>query len=269
MMKNPTIILIAASIAAASFVGWRVHAMRHAETNHFEEVYDPSLSFSGGCPAVVGAAEQLFHNPDVSGRSTLTVLALGDSRTAFEPRRLASYTIPTDQKIIEGRRAGLRRREGVLLDLWAQCRSVRPTLITPLYLGVRQAIADLRAKGCAASSQCGLWVATDLEENADRAIRERIEGRGHGGPLPLPLENSGIEITFCGYAGTQGRVLGPSGRETGRSAVRGPHRDDRLQAVWRSLFARPELVTFEPYCPQPTTGSATGPDRLGALSEVH
>ncbi len=251
-MKHPFIILIAASIASVSFVAWRIHVMKDDPANASVEIYDPSLSFTGGCQAVVGSADERFRDPGVSAASTLTVLALGDAATAYEPRRIATYSIPTDRKVIEGKQAGIERRQRLLRDLWERCRSVHPTLVTPIFLGVQQALADLRAKGCKAVGRCGLWVATDLEENADRAIAARFRGyRKSTVPLPPTLDNRGIEVTFCGYAQTAGRILGPSGREIRRSAARDPYRDNRLQAVWQSLFTRPQIVKFEPYCPQP------------------
>jgi len=194
----------------------------------------------------------VLRNPGLSENSTLTVLALGDASTAYEPRRLTTYAIPTDRKVIEGRHASAERQARLLQDLRTRCRSVRPTLVTPIYLGVKQAIADLRADGCKAGSRCGLWVSTDLEENGDRAIEATLDGRHDARkPLPTLLDNSGIRVTFCGFAETAGRLVGPSGREIRKAVPRDPRRDDRLQAVWRSLFASSDLVSFEPYCPQP------------------
>jgi hypothetical protein len=251
-MKQPIIIFASVCIASAGFVAWRVQAMRHHTVNHYESIYDPSLSFTGGCQALVGTAEKVLSDPGLSAGSTLTVLALGDASTADEPWRMAEYTIPMARKVIEGRRASVERQQRLLQDLWVRCRSVRPTLVTPIYLGVTQAIADLRADGCKEGLHCELWVSTDLEENGVRAIKERIRRRqGAREPLPEPLDNSGIAVTFCGFAQTAGRLVGPSGREIGKATARGPHRDDRLQAVWRSLFTHPELVRFEPYCPEP------------------
>jgi hypothetical protein len=249
-MKQPIVILISASVVTVSFIGWRVHAMKHQRVNHFEVVHDPSLSFTGGCSSLIGAAESVLGSPRVSTESTLTVLALGDGSTAYEPRRLATYAVPTNRKVIEGRHAGIERRERLLRDLEAQCRSVQPTLVTPIYIGVKQAVADLQTQGCKEGSQCGLWVSSDLEENGVRAIEERINRARHPKePLPEPLDNSGIEVTFCGFAQTAGHLVDPSGREIRRAAARDPRRDDRLQTVWRALFTKSELVKFEPYCP--------------------
>ena len=93
---------------------------------------------------------------------------------------------------------------------------------------------------------------TDLEENGDRVIEATINGKRNARKsLPEPLDNSRISVIFCGLAETAGRLIGPSGREIRKAVPRDPRRDERLQAVWRSLFASSELVSFEPYCPQP------------------
>ena len=256
-MKHPLVILISACLASVSFVGWRMHAMRNHTVNHYELVQDPSRSYTGGCASIVGTAEGGLRDPGVSADSTLTVLALGDQSTANEPRRLAAYTIPTARKVIEGRRAAVERENRLLQDLRARCESVRPTPVSPIYLGVKQAVADLQAEGCKEGAHCGLWVSTDLEENGVHAIEQRISpGGARGDPLPARLDNSGITVTFCGFAQTAGHFPGRSGREIRSAVIRDPRRDDRLLAVWQSLFARPELVHFAPYCPDPNVSLA-------------
>jgi hypothetical protein len=258
-MKNPIVIPIAACITFVSFVGWRVHIMRHRTVSRFELVYDPSLSFTGGCESLAGAAEAVLSSPSLSADSTLTVLVLGEPSTAYEPRRLAKYATPSDRKVIEGRHASTERKQHLLEDLRARCRSVRPTLVTPIYLAVKQAVADLRAGGCKADSRCELWVSTDLEENGDRAIEAKVDGRrGSRKSLPELLDNDGIKVKFCGFAEKAGHLVGTSGREIRKAVPRGAHRDERLQAVGRSLFASSELVSFEPYCPQPAILPAQG-----------
>jgi hypothetical protein len=269
-MKNPVVILISACVATVSFVGWRAHTMRSQIVNQFAEVQDPSLSFTGGCASMVGSAEAVLRDPNLSAKSTLTVLVLGDDSTAREPRRLATYSIPASRKVIEGKRATVGRQGILLQDLWTQCESVRPTSISPIFLGVKQAIADLRAEGCKDGSQCGLWVNSDLEENGVRAIKERINRARHAKEqLPIPLDNGGIMVTFCGFAQTVGLLVDPSGHEVRRTVARDPGRDDRLQAVWRALFTRPELVSFQPYCPEPSSsrgheGTVGRPERAEA-----
>lgn len=268
-MKHHLLILISACIATTSFIGWRVHVIRHETTNAYGAVYDPSLSFTGGCRALVGSVDHLLHSPGVSATATLTAFVLGDASTAAEPRRLATYAIPTDRKVIEGKQASAKRTVSLLRDVWGRCESVRPTLMTPIYLGIQQTLADLHAKGCKVGSRCSLWVATDLEENVDHGIKARLRGsRAAAAPLPRALDNRGIQVTFCGFAQTAGRIVGPSGREIGKAAARGPNQDARLRSVWRSLFSIPQLVSFEPYCPQPSVLVLREAPKLATPSEA-
>ncbi len=69
--------------------------------------------------------------------------------------------------------------------------------------------------------------------------------------LPLPINNEGVDVVFCGLAVTAGRMVDPPGREIRRTLPRDPGREDRLRQIWRSLFTRREAVRFEPYCPTP------------------
>jgi len=71
-------------------------------------------------------------------------------------------------------------------------------------------------------------------------------------------------VTFCGYAATAGRIIDPSGREVRKFATRNPAREDRMQRIWRSVFASPERVKFEPYCPKPSDPGAYTATRVSS-----
>lgn len=252
-MSKASVLVLLACVSAAAFVGWRVHAMSGATVDHFAILEDPSTSYTGECEAAIGSAEAVLRSPGASPRSKLIFLALGDGLTANEPRELGKYDLPVSRKVIEGGRAKERHEAALLEKISRACRSVRPTAISPIFLGVKQALADLKSAGCAKGSGCKLWVNSDLEENVEPGIRSRLSRAGGRGPLPAALDNEGIGVTFCGYASTAGRVLGPTGKEIRRFGARSPGREDRMQTVWRSLFVNAEHVTFEPYCPKPGT----------------
>lgn len=169
-MKSHFIVLIAGSIASSIFILWRVNAMGHDPITYREAVYDPSLSFAGGCKALVGVANDLLLEPSASSRASLSVSVMGDASTADEPRPIVEYPIPESREIIGGRHAGDDLRGKTLEDLWTKCAALHSTSVSPIHLGVQQAIADLHAKGCKVGTRCELWVATDLEENADQEI---------------------------------------------------------------------------------------------------
>jgi hypothetical protein len=234
------------------FVGWRVHAVKTQVTPHFEIVEDFSLSHAQGCDSLVGLAERVLNTQSVARNSTLTVLAVGDQTTADEPWQLARYSIPRDDKVLEGRTEKLRRQQDILRDLRNRCRAARRTTISPIFLGVKQAVADLRAQGCKPNSRCALLVDSDLEENVEPSIKKSLNA-GDGRHVSLPsIANAGIGVTFCGLAVRAGRIVGPSGREIRKFPLHDPGRDDRLRQIWGSLFSKREAVRFEPYCPTPS-----------------
>jgi len=235
------------------FVAWRVNAGRTLKINHAMLIHDPSLSHPDGCSAVIGLAERAFGTDALSSRSTLTMLAVGDESSAYQPKLVAKYAVPKNRKAIEGRSATITRRQQLLSDLRMKCESLRPTLISPISLGLKQGIAQLRALGCKDNFDCHLYINSDGEENADSSIRRALDGsRGKSQTLPAALDNKGIHVVFCGLAVRAGRIVDPSGREIRRTPPHDPGRDDRLRSTWTSLFAEPQLVSFEPYCPQPS-----------------
>jgi len=238
MASTAQMATVAASLAlAATFVGWRVHATRTHPNVQVEIVKDPSRSTTDGCESLIGLAEGTLAVDGVSAKSTLTVILVGDAATANEPTLLASYAMPFSTKVVEARNASRRRQARLLGDLLAKCRAARRTDVSPIFLAVKQAIADLRSRGCNMGSHCELLVDSDLEENGEPAIRSRLDGVANEKPLPAVLDNSEIAVSFCGLAATGGGV------------VRDPNREDRLRLTWRSLFSAQDLVSFKPYCP--------------------
>ncbi|MFI5089729.1 MAG: hypothetical protein ACHP7P_06695 [Terriglobales bacterium] len=251
-MKASTVVVIVAFLTVAAVVGWRVYAMNNKTVNHFAVVADPSLSYSGGCESAVGSAERVLRGPGISPNSKLLFLALGDRSTAYEPRELAKYDVPSSRRVMEARHANESRQAILLRDLSAKCAAVRPTSISPIFLGVKEALAALHTEGCGEGSRCELRVSTDLEENVEAALKNRLNNARSNTPLPPALDNAGVDVTFCGFAATAGRIVDPTGREIRRVAGHDPAGEDRMQRVWASVFTDPERVKFEPYCPKPT-----------------
>jgi hypothetical protein len=243
--------IVMCSILCAVFVGWRVHVLANYSAPQVDIIRDPSLSHPEGCESLVGLADEAVHAVGVSYGSTLTVIVLGDAATANEPWQLGRYSIPVTRKAIEGKTSDQQRVEELLTNIQHKCGAIRRTNISPIFLGVKQAIADLRARGCKANSHCQVFVDTDLEENVETTVMEALNRLHKSKPvLPKPIDNGGVQVSFCGFAVTTGRIATLSERETRRTLSRDPGRDDRLSQVWRSLFTQPELVTFEPYCPK-------------------
>src|SRR5258708_7124952 len=173
-MTKTILSVILCGLVCVGFVGWRVHVHANQIPTHAEIVFDASLSHPEGCVSVVGLAQQSFRTNGVSKGSTLTILVLGDASTANEPRQLGRYSFPATNKVIEGKTANMRRQTELFSDIQRQCETIGRTSVSPIFLGVKQALADLRAQGCNAASHCQLFVDSDLEENAEKSIKDAL-----------------------------------------------------------------------------------------------
>jgi hypothetical protein len=250
-------VLIGTLVGALSFgfIAWRVNKHSRA-VFHAGIVADLSASHPGGCHTVQGIAEQVLDWHPVSPGTSLIVLALGDASTANEPRLLGRYLIPANRTIMEGRNAGSRRRQGILDDLKRRCEELHPTMISPIFQSVKQAVVQLRRLGCGNGSDCKLWIDSDLEENVVPAIKAILDHPGSKRlTLPVRLDNEGIHVAFCGLAVTTGLILDPLGHEIRKGRSHQPGYDDNLRRTWAALFTNPESVTFDPYCPEASLSS--------------
>jgi len=133
-----------------------------------------------------------------------------------------------------------------------KCQAIHPTTISPIFLGVKEAMSALRARGCGRTSDCTLFVVSDLEENVEISIKKSLNRTtDEGRALPPPIENEGIDVSFCGLAVTTGRFGDSLPRGYREESPRTPAREDRLREIWRSRFTSRGTVSFEPYCPKP------------------
>jgi len=252
-MKSMTASLLLLGVLTTGFVGWREHISKTQKINHAELVVDRSVSNTNDCSTLIGVAQRAIHMDVLSAGSVLTIVVVGDEKTAHEPWRLATYDIPKTTRAIENPKTHLRKEYMLLEDLRNKCINVRATTISPIFIGVKQAIADLHARGCGSNSQCQLFAITDGEENVESSVKHSISGTSNmNQSLSASLNNEGIHVTFCGLAALAGRIVDPAGREIRKVQPHDSNRDDRLRKTWSALFTTPANVTFEPYCPQTT-----------------
>jgi hypothetical protein len=233
--------------AFLGFVGWRVHVSQVRPVPDFVVIEDPSSSHATGCESLLGLTQRAMRGTVRKG-SNLTILVLGDAATSNEPRELGLYPIPTSDRVMEGLRAIREREEQVLDDVQNKCQSIRHTTVSPIFLGVEQGVADLRAQGCKRYSGCILFMDTDLQENQDRLFLKMLRG-DRGVAFAQPIDNTGIGIEICGVAVTAGPATDRTNGVILSAQPRSPERDEELRRAWLSVFTEPQTITFEPYCP--------------------
>lgn len=257
--------LVASAVVAlplAGLVAWRV-ARPHgpSASPHVAVVVDRSESALSACEAAGGLVARALDAPGLSRHSALIVLATGDDATLNEPvevERLAGFKT---SRAMESPGASERRRRDLVIDAVVRCRSLRRPSTTAVFLASKRAAEQLRALGCREGTGCMLLIQTDGEENAEPGIRRALGGSRATAHLPAPIDNVGIATVVCGFAETAGPTDRPAHARVGRSA----RSADRLREIWHSLFAAPDLVTFEPVCPK---ADASPPDQPGPESKV-
>lgn len=248
MIRN-AVLVVTITAAIAGFLAWRAVATASAEPPHYAVLIDRSLSSLAACVGVEAATARMLDGRELRRGSSLTLLGTGDSSIAPEPRWIWSGDLPVDTRVFEGRARRVQQRRQFVDQVSEQCRKTSSTSSSPIFLGVKRALEQLRALGCGPDSQCALYVSTDGEENVEPHLRRAIDSSSRPAVIPPPLANDGVRVLFCGLAETRqtgGRARGPA------PAIRSPERADRLRQVWAAAFSDPELVVFEPFCRPPT-----------------
>lgn len=268
IQRKPLLIIVGITITVLMAGGvlavWRSRATLSAPPPaHAAIVRDRSDSYGCGCDALVAQAGQVLDAPQFGQGSTLTVTETGDAATANEPIVLGTYDIPANRGTLESRSKYLQRRQAILDDIKKRCEEKTVSSRSPIFLAARRAGEHLRAAGCDGRSACLLIVFSDLEELAERSIREAInQGAGDAGStqskktssrssgrLPSPIDNSAFEVVLAGAAETIGtpEISGKAKRNS-FTPTRNQRRAEQVRQVWESLFTDPQRVVFEPHC---------------------
>jgi len=244
--------IVAAAVIAVGVLGivlWRVQTRPPVKITNGVTILDNSGSTQDDREVLIGLAGRALEQRKLTSGSTLTILAVGDSRTGNEPRFIAKYDIPHSRRALEGKAAISRQRTQILTDLQTRLEKLPRTKESPIFLAVKRGIEQLRGSRCVADSECYMFVRTDGEENAEKSIRKALEGKGKPKGVPDPIANDGIRVMFCGLSETSES----DGMETNARPAHNARRGDRIQEVWSWLFTARDLVSFEPYCPKSQT----------------
>jgi hypothetical protein len=243
-----TIVLALICSITLGFVYWRVQM--HPQTklaSHAVIVADISESMSKDPVAVVGLSERALRLLGFSKGSTLTVLVTGDDKTAGEPQLLGKYPVPLSRLAFEVKGSALKKQAEILRDIRTRLEKMPLRDRSPILLGIKRGIEQLRASGCRQDSDCYLFVRTDGEELSERAVRKSLAANSNTKDFPSPMANEGIQVAFCGSA----EINSSKNADNNASRTHTARSEDRLRQVWLSLFSMPDLISFEPYCPKP------------------
>lgn len=234
---------------------WRYLAAGTAPVQESALVTDGSRSAGGNCDCLKTVAMRALRQHNIAKDFTFSVIRTGDQSSALEPVLVAEYPVVAARQMLERSQTIETNREHLLQDLMTRCQQWKPTDRSPIFKAVVRGIEHLRAKGCGSSSDCILYVTSDLEELTEERIRQAMKSTRPLAQtaLPAPLDNAGIRIVFLGVANTIGRVASTSLQPQQLTPARPSEQMRRVEEVWRRLFTQPALVSFEPFCGAQTT----------------
>jgi hypothetical protein len=264
MTKNKPFLILGV-IAALSVLAvggafglWRYYKYRHnLPPPQGVLLRDRSDSILGSCGDLAAMAREMLASSQFEPGSSLALMVTGDDATAGEPVLLDSFELPVTRRVIEGRSKNAQRQQELVDKLIARCEQSGQTKKSPIYLAIRRATEYLHAQGCQPGSSCWLYVQSDLEELAEKRIRDQINGApvtfkktSDAPELPTAIDNTGINVTICGLAETSGTTGAGSRKRQTLTSNHDAQRADRIRSVWGSLFTDPQRVKFSPACPK-------------------
>jgi hypothetical protein len=265
MNKKTLLIFISCASAIALVVGavvlgvWRYNKYRHAPPPPQGILLrDRSDSIIGSCGDFAAMGNEMLASGQFGKGSSIAVMITGDDSTAGEPVLLDTYTVPSTQRVTEGRSKVMQEQQDLLEKIKHRCEQAGQTKQSPIFLAVRRAVEYLQAHGCDSRSDCTLYVQSDLEELSEKKIKELLNGSipstrkasAASQQLPNPIDNAGISIKICGLSETKGVVTTENRGQRILTPKHDAQRADRIHSVWQKLFTDPQHVTFNPLCPK-------------------
>lgn len=212
------------------------------------------------CPEAAQAVYQLLAQSDVN-HVAVAVFQTGEvASTAGEPIPLIPWTEFSFVERAFGKKVPREREvQGFVADLDQRCRErIRPTVGSPILLGLtrtaetlRAHAVDLKQQGKVVPAQ-HLFLASDLRENADQALRMRIRGIAtalrEGKPIPphphpATLDLGAVTVHLCGLSSYEA--------DAGESL----YTAQAVPLAWRELFKDP-APSFGAVCPRYQTPAA-------------
>ena len=183
-----------------------------------------------GCRGLMWMVERAIELPDVGSHSRIQAFwtgnGVGNTIVAIATPLVLPPPLTPDERARQ-RRARLSAER----PIQAACAAdTTASQTSPVWLSIRDVVAQMRSWGCAADHACTLLVQSDLQETDTDGIRRALHGAVHP-TLPTPLDLSGLDVHVCG--------LGAS-TEPLDDTVR-----TRTETVWGRILPG---ATFAPVC---------------------
>ncbi len=160
------------------FVAWRIQTPQPGVPLS-DILVDRSESMQNPCSAMAGLIERQV----TLSRGEFAIFTTGAENSAHEPVLLPSRPAPTQERLIKSKRRLAQDQRAFVRQLQVLCSQQPAALVSPIYLGVQQAVAHLR--GAAGQVDRQLFVISDLRENFNPRVKRAL-GQPLGTKAKLP-----------------------------------------------------------------------------------
>jgi hypothetical protein len=220
---------------------WAFANRERPKTAQFGLLIDYSDSRIINCRALDSMLQEVMSSPNLMPNSNLYVFSTGDDKTSDEPVLLGKYLIPVNVRALEGQSKAERERQDFISRVKTRCEKEPVKKRSPILLGIKRVIENLKTNGCDAKTGCKIFVQTDGQELGETSVKQSLEASSVSNSKPkLLISNEGFNIKICGFAQIT-EVKNQKDRRSIQAA-------DKTLAVWKQIFTEPDSIIFQPHC---------------------
>lgn len=217
-------------------------------------LYDQSISKIDGCSCIKNYGRRLVESA-VSPGEVATLYSLGTAANGFQPQLVDTFPIPKDISVLGDKQKAKAEVESFLNALETKCKSIPRSDRTPLVLGVRTILEQLRPK-CSPESRCSLYVQSDLVEDVSPEFLKAFDAEkaGRASADFERFDNTNIPVTF---AGTVEVVVARGKKKSSKDKSLQVIGDGRIwKNLWSHSFTHSQSLTFQPICDRDSENAA-------------
>jgi hypothetical protein len=241
MRRKNRIIAIAGAIivggACLTALVWAVVTRERLHAAQFGMLIDYSDSRVVNCAYVEDTIRRIQQAGNVQFQSNVYLFSTGHADSGDEPILMAKERIPVNVRALEGKAKSDQELQSFVDKMKIRCNEEPAKERSPIALGIKRVVENLRANSCGPKDGCVVFVQTDGEELSERNLRNSIKEVKPSKTSKAAIPNEGIRIEMCGFAEIETsaklRALADGGK---------------LESAWRQMFSQPNLVVFRPHC---------------------
>lgn len=220
---------------------WAFAFRERPKSAQFALLIDYSDSRTINCGAIDATLQEIMSSPNLMTNSYLYFFSTGDDKSSDEPVLLGKYQIPVNIKVLEGKSKNEGEIQEFIGKIKTRCEQEPIKKRSPILLGIKRVIENLRINGCDTKAGCRIFVQTDGQELSETTVKKSLTGKNDKiSETQVLIPNNGINIKVCGFA----QVI-ESKSQKNRHDFR---TTDKTIAVWKQIFTEPNSILFQPHC---------------------